>query len=461
VTPLALLPSFALLCGAVVALVLEVVGTPPGARKQLTRVHLPWLVGGWCVAGLAGAWLALDAHAIDRISAVAIAALLVLLAITHQSALAFLRSIDEERGELSAAYLLFGAGVCASVSSTDLLVVGAGVALAGVAGAFLAAPDREGPHGIEAAARLIFALGLFLALLITAAAFSALASGTTDLSALNAARTQTGRVAEVLVIVLIASLAGAVPLQQRFVDVAHGSASSATGLLSASGLLVGGVLALRLVAADPSARLHDALAALALLSLVGAPLAALSQVRVGRLVAYLAATQVGVPLAALAGSSPTDGHGVPTVAVVVGAVAACTALLGVTLATRHPAATWEDWSGFGRARPVVAAMFIYALATCAGMPGTAGFLVRLSAARIAFARGDELLGVLCVLTVALAAAPVVRLALFLFAKAPPTTRRAEPDRAAVGFVLLAGVSALITVVPAALGWLARFIERGP
>lgn len=458
--PSAFLPSAVLVGGALFCLLLEAVGAPPGSRKRLERVHLAWLVGGTCLgAGFAarGAW---QQGALDATSLVGVLTLLALVAVTHVAAGRFLRSIDEERGELSAAYLLFGAGMCAVASSTHSLVVCAGLVLAGVAGAFLSAPDRDGPHGIEAAARLVVSVGVLLTLGVLAATFAALASGSVDLTALAGATSPAARTGEALVLVLVAVLAGSAPLHQRFIDITHGAASSATGLLAAGGLVGGGALAVRLVDVAPATRLQEALSLLALVSLVGLPLAALAQVRVGRLVGYLAAAQVGAPLAALASSDAGHGQGEAMAAIVVGAGAAGAALLGVTLATRHPAATWEDWSGFGRNRPVVAALFLYALANCAGIPGTAGFLTRLSAARIAFSHGDDLLGLACVGGIAFAAAPVVRLALFLFAKTATSSRQSDAGTLALGFVSLVAASAGLAAVPGLLDVLARFIERG-
>ncbi len=456
---LSLLPAAALLVSALCCVLLEVAGTPPGFRKRTTRVHLPWLVGlgGVACVGIA-VWARLHG-ALDLPAAVGCIVIGALVAVGHAAAAAPLRALDEERGEMSAMFLVFGAGTCVACVATDLPLFAAGLVLSFVPAALLAAPDRDGPHGIEAAARLsVFGIVL-LALLVCAAALSVWAHDSVQLRALATLDSDVARVSVALVTLVVWSLLGVVPLHQRFVDVAHGSSSASAGLLTAASMIVGGVFGGRVLSGAAaseagSATLTSTLLLAGALTLVAAPLAALAQVRVGRLVAYLAATQGGLICVALA-TAPADAV---LTATVISALTCATALLGVTLATQHPAATWEDWAGYGRHRPVVAAVFLYALASCAGLPATPGFVVRVLTARAAFFAGAPAVGLLCIVGSTLAAAPVVRLALFLFAKERAHNARSSTPPA-LAFFAMAGVLVVLTVWPEGLAFLFRLLTR--
>jgi NADH:ubiquinone oxidoreductase subunit 2 (subunit N) len=335
---LTLLPTATLVTGAVLAVLLEVVGVSQGRRKVVARTHLPWLVGAAATLAAYAAARVFLRGAMDAVTCTAVLVIALAVAITYVSASHFLHSIDEERGELAAAYLLFGAGMCAAVSTTEPLTVAAGLTVATGAGVFLSAPDREGPHGIEASVRLATSFGLLLALLVLSAAFSALESPIA-----SGAVRPLGVSAPLLLVVGVV-IAGAAPLHSRGVDVGHGAASSATGLFTSTGLIVGCLMVLRLAERTvdmrggvPTQALALPIGVLAVVTLVGMPLAALAQIRVGRLVAYLAAAQAGVPLVALASATAPPAHAAAFAAAVIGAVTGCAALLGVTLphATRQ------------------------------------------------------------------------------------------------------------------------------
>jgi NADH-quinone oxidoreductase subunit N len=464
----ALLPAGIFFTAAFVCLLLEAAGTPAGSRKRAGRPHLVWI--GALAAALAGlhvfsAWP--DAAAttattaglvLDRVGLAACALIAALCGLLHATAAPSLRRLDEERGEVSAMSFVHAGALSVTVVATDLVVWTAAWVLAGITAAAQCAPGRDGPYGVEATTRAIVGTGLQLGLLGAAVVLTYAATGARSLDVLAAAAIE-GRPAAVaaagLLVVVGAGVIGAFPLQAHAVDVAHGSSSS-SAFLTSGALVAGGVLLLRVVIAL-SARAPALAAALALAAcgaMLGLPLSALAQARVARMVALLVIAQAGVVLAGLAAlaSLAAVGAQATLVAIVVGAVAGATALLGLMPARLDAPSTWEDWAGFGRRRPVLAALLIYALASVAGLPLTPGFHARLVVARTAFEAGLDAVGLVAVVSIALAAAPVVRFALFLFGKEPRAGAfegQAEPLVAAA-FGLLVALAAAIGFFPAPL-----------
>lgn len=450
-TVTALIPAGLWLVAALVCLALEAAGTPIGWRKRSTRTHLPWIIG---LAGLAvvahviAAWPAAATSAssaqgvvIDRMGLLACGLIALLVGAVHTAAAPALAAIDEERGEMSAGYAMVGAALSVACVAVDVVVLAAALVVAAAAQSLLCAPDREGPHGIEAATKGLVGAGLVLVLLAVATVTIWSGAGDTTFLALGRALAigaPTAGLAVACVVVVLAVVMGAVPFQQSFVDVAHGASTSSAGLLSGGMLVVGATEAVRLldgiVEMGKSGLFAQTLGILAALTLVGAPVASLDQTRIGRVVAYLAVLPGGLVLAALAagaltpsGAADASAVRAALLAVLSGGLGCAAALLGVAIPRLDPSSTWEDWSGFGRTRPVMAAFLVYALGTLAGVPGTVGFSARVEAARALFAVHLDTLGLIVVASAALGAAPIVRLALFLFAKEVPSNRK--PDDA--------------------------------
>ena len=359
---------------------------------------------------------------------------------------------------MSAAFAVVGAALSLAAVALDFMVLAAALVLLAAALTLVAAPRRDDPHGIEAATKGVLGVGFVLVLFALAIALAWAAGGDAEMRSVGRALSLSptlGASALALVVIALAVLLGAVPLHQTFVDVTHGAFAASSALLGAGTLVAAGSATLRLadalLLAGPVKHLSTAWAVLAVITLIGAPIAALDQTRVGRVAAYLAVVPGGLVLAACATllaspSSLAAGGRAAMGAVVAGALGAAAALLGVVVPRLQPSSTWEDWAGFGRRRPVIAAFLVYALGTVAGVPGTAGFDARLDVARAAFAAGLDALGLVTIASAAVGAAPLVRLALFLFSKEPPPRPRAQDPH---GPLLLVAFAA-ITVAAAAL-----------
>jgi NADH-quinone oxidoreductase subunit N len=471
------------LAAALLCLLLEAAGTPVGWRKRGARTHLPWilaLAGAVVVAQAVSSWAdagtpAMSATGLvfDRWALLSSSLIAILVPLAHLAATPGLRALDEERGEMSAAFAVFGAAWSLMAVASDVIVLAAALVLGVASTSLLLAPDREGPHGIEAATKLVVGAGVVLVLLALAALFGWTACGDTNLLAIAravASSPSLAGTAVVLIVVALALLLGVVPLHQTFVDVAQGAAPESSSLVASTTLAAAGAAVLHLVdglpAAFAGAPLAETWALLAVLTLVGAPIAALDQSRVGRAIGYLAVLPAGTLFAVAAGAAAdadvaTAAWRAGASTILIGAVAVAAALLGAAAPRFDAAATWETWAGFGRNRPVVAALLLYVLGVLAGVPGTAGFDARLAIARVLVDAHLDLLAIIVVASAAVGAAPVVRFALFAFAKEPPPRVARAPDVPAivVTFALLVGACVAVALLPSTLEQLVAAARR--
>ncbi len=392
-----------LLSAAALALALEASGAAVGERKRVARVHQVVVVVVAAVASLATApgW-----------PAATVALALVLFALAEGPALL---------GERAALALLVAAGASALTSSSP-----SSPALLGFVALWAAAlaglSSRADEDAAAEAATKTAVLGAVASLLCGA-----------GLVARAAAAPHVGLALEVAGLALVL---GVPPLQALRVDVAQGAPVSAVVLGAPLALVVlGPPLAVRLTALPDGTAVLDGVVVLALLAL---PLVALAQTSVRRVLAVLAVSQAALPLAGLRaaglGDAATAGLGAPwaATATFTAALGAAGLVLGVAAlpALSPPAVTWEDAAGQGRRSPWRAGLLVLAAAQACGLPPATGFALRMELAR-AFAVTEPVVAAALLVGAGLATIPVIRLALFLFAKEP---RRAPPPPPAQGAV---------------------------
>lgn len=480
---IALAPSGIFLLGALLCLLFEAAGTPIGARKQGRRTHVALLALGTCGAVLLQAAVTwqlayeprrffFDTVALDHLALFGCAAIAILVALTVAAASSGLAERDAEYGDAYALLLLAGAGLCALVAARELVTVAAASCLVVVPLAALATVDRLAPQGTEAAVKLVKANGFLFALLAFATALRYGAAGDTDLCIEGAAAgSALASVSSTLLVVVLLSWVAAVPLHIVRVDVVHGTPPFLAGLIACAFPLSGAILLVRwlgcggaMTTATPP--LDDLLRVCALLSLVVPPLAALDQSRVNRVVAHLVCAQAGLLLIALLAQGHSGDPGPLLLAV-------CGLLVGgmgaiVAQAFLEPPGqegpTWEQWSGAGRRYPLFGLSLVWLWSSLAGLPGTVGFAGRVLVGQSAFKAGEDLLGIAVIVAPVLSAAPVLRLAIFLFAKAPDRDLETLPSgwrSVVVGLACLAAL--LLGVFPLPLLELAssmRFFGAG-
>jgi hypothetical protein len=397
-----------LLLAAVVALGLEATGAGHGGRKRVGRLPQVVVV---VVAAVVAALLSPGA------ASVGVAGSLVIFALIEGPALL---------GERAALALVLGAGTLKVTPSSSPAALLAWIALWAVvnAGLTMRVPEARRPAGAEAEAATKAALLGLMAVLL--AGFSLVDAGGSGLSGSA-------------LMVSLALVLGVPPLQGIRVDVAQGAPPAALAVSAPLAIVALGPVLARLVAQQPSVAVDVAIG----LGLFVLPLVALSQVSLRRLVGVLVAQQAVLPLVAgRVGADPVAA----TLAAALGAVALAVAVAALPLFA-SPAATWEDASGWGRRHPWRAGLLVFAAAQACGLPPTLGFAVRQGLARAAHL---PWLTVGLLVGAALAALPVVRLALFLFGKHSRSTTTGTSlggaAKLAVGPVIGLGIVVAVAVI---------------
>lgn len=185
---------------------------------------------------------------------------------------------------------------------------------------------------------------------------------------------------------------GAVPFHMWVPDVYQGAPTPSTAFFAAT-VKLGSFVALVRVAlatlfvAVPHGQSADALALLALLSIVVGNVLAIRQVHVKRLLAFSSVAHAGYALlgvTAAAAGQVQDGLAALTYylvsygAIVVGAFAVVCAFEGVSDEPRRQELTLDRLAGAGRSHPLLGAVAVTSLFGLAGLPPTAGFFGKLS-----------------------------------------------------------------------------------
>jgi hypothetical protein len=418
------LPTLLFLLAGGLALVLEGIGARAGERKQMGRAHIAAVVVVAAVLAVAVV-AAVEPWALWTTGALAVA--LVAFAACEPDLLGERAALALGLAALCA---LFGLGPTPTPVECLVCLVGAALVL----GTLAIRPDAaDADPAIDAGTRALFMGGAIVALLGVAC----LVPGTP----LGAA----------CLLVGLGVGVGVPPLHGPRVDLGQGAPPGVAALAAMPLVAVGPVVAARVAEAAPVVAL-----VVCALGGVGLPLVALAQVSLRRLLAVLAAMQGVLPVAAALVGADVD------VAACVGAFAA----VGLAVSTwalpsfSRPLSSWEDTSGVGRLMPWRAGLVVFAAAFACGLPPTMGFGLRRALAVAA----DTLvtttpghthavtlawLPVLLLFGGALAALPVVRLALFLFAKTPRAG--AETTARTPAFLVVGGIVALAVMVAARRG----------
>ncbi len=108
--------------------------------------------------------------------------------------------------------------------------------------------------------------------------------------------------------------------------------------------------------------------------------------------------------------------------------------------------TWEDISGFGRNNLTQTLFFLIAMATIAGLPGTLGYFIKVSL--IEPTKSHMVLSVLIFLSIAMGAASVMRLFVFLVAKQDiSTASKTQNPKPGLTLIVAGSLLALLGLLP--------------
>ncbi|MGE2725881.1 NADH-quinone oxidoreductase subunit NuoN [Mycolicibacterium pulveris] len=245
---------------------------------------------------------------------------------------------------------------------------------------------------------------------------------------------------------------GAVPFHAWVPDVYQGAPTAVTAFMAAATKIAAFGVMLRLFyVAFPL--LHDywrpALWAVAILTMVVATVAAITQADVKRMLAYSAVSHTGF---ILTGVVAGNDAGVSSTLFYLFAYGFNTVGAFAVVGLVRNAADEEDtamtrWAGLGRRHPVVAVVFSLFLLAFAGIPLTSGFVSKFAVFKAAAEGGAMPLVIVGVIASAVAAYFYVRVIVLMFFTEPP----ADPPTVVVPSVLSTAVVTVTAAVTFALG----------
>jgi NADH-quinone oxidoreductase subunit N len=242
---------------------------------------------------------------------------------------------------------------------------------------------------------------------------------------------------------------GAVPFQAWKPDVYQGSPTPVTALMASCTLASAFGALLRVFYVSFGQLTWDwrpVLWGIAILTMLGGSVIAITQTDVKRLLAYSSIAQAGYVLtgvvaASTAGLSSSMFYLAAYGVTIIGAFAVVTLVRGPAGEEGH----LSGWAGLGRRSPVVAGVFAFFLIALAGIPLTSGFTGKFAVFQAAVAGGALPLVIVGVLSSAILAFPYVRVIVLMYFSDP------VPDGPAVvrpgGYTAFAvGIGAVVTLL---------------
>ena len=290
-------------------------------------------------------------------------------------------------------------------------------------------------HGNREAAIKYFLLGAFAAaffLLGLALIFGTTASvNLADIAKVFATdgiapeRLQLLRAGVVLCVTALAFKVGVAPFHLWVPDVYAGATTPVTAFLSAGAKLAGFGALLRLLSAVPASQapFPQIIAVLAILTLLAGNLGALKQVNLKRLLAYSSIAHTGYAMVGLLGLgvAGSGAEGAVLAYVLVYGVMNFLAFALVAAAEQRLAAggearpvTLSDIQGLGFERPWFGLAMAVAMVSMAGLPPSAGFIVKFGVFKAALAGGHSTAAVLAILNSVVSAAVYLRVLVALY-----------------------------------------------
>ncbi|MFF8314110.1 NADH-quinone oxidoreductase subunit NuoN [Streptomyces lydicus] len=217
---------------------------------------------------------------------------------------------------------------------------------------------------------------------------------------------------------------GAVPFHMWTPDVYQGAPTPVTGFMAAATKVAAfGALLRLLYVVLPGLRWdwRPVLWGVAILTMLGGAVVAITQTDIKRLLAYSSIAHAGF---ILAGVIATSEDGVSSVLFYLGAYSFVTlgAFAVVTLVrdAGGEATQLSKWAGLGRRSPLVAAVFAVFLLAFAGIPLTSGFAGKFAVFKAAAQSGAGWLVVVGVISSAIAAFFYIRVIVLMFFNEPKT-----------------------------------------
>ena len=378
----------------------------------------------------------------------------------------YLRREELDGPEYFVLMLLSAAGGVTMAIANDLIVVFLGLETLSIAAYVLAAMQRHRTQSQEAGLKY-FVLGAFSsAFFLYGIAFVYGATGSTNLSRINAFLADNLLLSDgVLLIGMVLLLVGlgfkvaAVPFHQWSPDVYQGSPSPAVSYMAGAVKAAAFAAMVRIFVTtfDQSAvDWQPVVYALAVLSLiVGAVLAAANtEVRGGG--TYSSPTHSG-PL--LPGFGPASPPGTAAVLFYVAAYAVIVAgtfgVITVVAGSRDAKTSVEDFGGLSQRRPVLALGFTVLLVAQAGVPFTSGFFAKFTVVLAAEGAQSYWLAIIAMVTAVISAFVYLRVVVAMYMRDPAEDgeereKEAVPWTAALGIGLAVAITLVLGILPGIL-----------
>ncbi|MEZ4332491.1 MAG: proton-conducting transporter membrane subunit [Myxococcota bacterium] len=407
--------------GALVVLFFDALaGQPPRGRAAPRHSALSGIrLGVIAVLSLASVLVALSAglgptssgpFTIDAFAAVGITLILLTSFLVLLLSLTHFGMARSRAGEPIALLLFSLSGMLAAVASTNLLALLLCLELAWLPVVALVAIDARRLSSSESSLKLLFAHALASLTLTLGIAFLFFSTGRFDLALLEAGsldRPLFFELGTALVVVGLLARCAVAPFHPWAPDLYEGAPAFVTAHMATASQIACFFVVLRVVHAIPGAaaegagdvaqRLPGWLGFVACLTLVWGHAMALVQVRLRRLVGWLAVGQAGFAALALIDARAAGGAAMVWALVAAG-VASIGLLTTISSFSHHERACEHvgDLAGMASESPARATLLAIFLLSLAGFPGTIGFTARrdvLMAALHAGSRIELLVGV--------------------------------------------------------------------
>ncbi len=456
----ALLPEIVLSLWAMLVLLVDVF--QKGNRSEPSRPVIAWLsLFGLLPTAIANAWLigvtesgTASMIALDNFRVFANFILILAAALTILFSMGYLDQRGINRGEFYVLVLFATVGMMLLASSRDLIMLFLALELMSVAVYVLVGFDRVEPRSSEASLKY-FLLGAFSSgFLLYGIALVFGATGSTNLSVVaqqlpDVQGSPMLLIGAALLLVGLGFKVAAMPFHVWTPDAYEGAPTPVSALM-ATGVKAAAFAAFIRVFAVAFIGIYESwnivLQWLALLTMFGANLIALTQGSVKRMLAYSSIAHAGYLLVALLAANASGAAAFLFYLVVYTLMTA--GAFGMVIANGRDGeerATLSDYAGFGWQKPLLGAIFAILLLSLAGFPLTGGFIGKLYILRSALEAGHTRLAVALVLASAISYFYYLRVVLVMYMRPAPSEDAHAHVRvsAPAGFALAVSAAAVL------------------
>jgi NADH-quinone oxidoreductase subunit N len=465
----ALLPEIVLSLMAMLVLMVDVF--QKGSRSEPSRPIIPWLsLAGLAAAALANGWLLnlsetvpTGVVAVDTFRVFSNFIFLLAASLAILISMGYLDRHDMNRGEFHVLVMFATVGMMLLASARDLILLFLALELMSVAIYVLVGFNRRDPRSAEASLKY-FLLGAFASgFLLYGIALVFGSAGTTNLGLIapllagGLSENPMFLVGAALLLVGLAFKVAAVPFHVWTPDAYDGAPTPVTALM-ATGVKAAAFAAFIRVFAVAFAGAYEHWSGilwwLAVLTMFGANLVALTQGSVKRMLAYSSIAHAGYLLVALLAANSYGAAAYLFYLVVYTLMTA--GAFGVVIANARGArerVSLQDYAGLGWQQPLLGAMFAVFLLSLAGFPLTGGFIGKLFILRASLEAGNAGLAIALVLASVISYFYYLRVIVVMYMR-PAAEEDAHP-------VVLASGPTRFAIAAAAVLVLALFFYPAP